>query len=117
MLSQEASPMPMIVVSQFFGYLATALTLKLFRNTLALKLIASLENSINIKFYLQSRVSELKHSMTEMMLKYVNRKFFRSDIAAFSTLLSLNLLVRTEKLAKSAMDQMLATPALAVIIN
>ena len=52
MFSQEANPMPMIVVSQFFDYLATALTLKLFRNTLALKLIASLENSINIKFYL-----------------------------------------------------------------
>ena len=67
------------------------------------------ENLTSYNFCFQSRVIELKQSLTELMLKYVNRKYFQSDIAAFSTLVSLNILVSTDKLSTKAKEQFLAT--------
>ena len=73
------------------------------------RVIVFLTVCLKLRLCFQSRVVELKQSLTELMLKYVHRKYFQSDIAAFSTLISLNILVSTEKLSRKAMEQFLAT--------
>lgn len=60
--------------------------------------------------FLQSRVSELNQQLIEQVLRYANRKYFQIDVAALTTLVSLNILVMSGQLSIENMEEFLASP-------